>query len=242
MPELATHSKELAVMALTTRVGNRMCHYHTRYTNHASTDTKAVEQNLLPKITGVPYTRTAVKSRIKKETTNDEEHDDEDDGNATDISTGSYKPRTSTTVYDDAMSCGCSLEDVLLDFFFWKDTLAVSPTTQIKEGWGGDMMDPRTRTFVCALLKGQPGIELDWLYEIDAKGSLVSMSQMYHKQGQALRRWYKNRETEANPQESDSEDESLLPETKGESSKTGAQASSKKKHQKSKSAVSKDKK
>jgi hypothetical protein len=52
------------------------------------------------------------------------------------------------------------------------------------------MMDPRTRTFVCAILKGQPGIELDWLYEVDAKGKMVSLSQMYHKQGLALKRWY----------------------------------------------------
>jgi hypothetical protein len=93
MPELATYCKELAVMALTTRVGNRMCHYHTRYTNHTLTDAKAADQDLHPKITGVPYARTAVKFRIKKETN---EEEDEDDGNATDTSTGSYKPRTST--------------------------------------------------------------------------------------------------------------------------------------------------
>ena len=221
MPELATHSKELAVLTLTTRVGNRMCHYHTRYTNHTSTDAKAAEQDRCPKITGVPYARTAVKARVKKETNVDED-EDEEDGNATDTSTGSYKPRASTvTVYDDAMSCGCSLDDVLLDFFWWKDTTAVSPTTKIQESWGGDMMDPRTRTFVCALLRGQPGIHLDWLYEIDGKGRTISLSQMYHKQGQALRKWYKRREEEVNPPESDSEDQSLVPETtNGENSKT----------------------
>ena len=148
IPELATHSKQLSVMTLTTRVGNRMCHYHTHYTNHSPTDAKATKQDYYPKITGVPYVRTAVKARLKSD-------EDEEDGNAIDTSTGSYKPHTSAvTVYDDAMSCGCALKDVLLDFFWWKDTVAVSLTTKIQEGWGGDMMDPRTHTFVCALLRG----------------------------------------------------------------------------------------
>ena len=191
-----------------------MCHYHTRYTNHTSTDAKAAEQDRHPKITGVPYACTAVKARVKKETDEDE---DEEDGNATDTSTGSYKPHASAVVpvYDDAMSCGCSLDNVLLDFFWWKDTMAVSPTMKIRESWGGEMMDPRTRTFVCGLLRGQPGIQLDWLYEIDTKGRTISLSQMYHKQGLALREWYKRREEEVNPPESESEDQSLLPETKG---------------------------
>ena len=212
MPELATHSKELAVMTLTTRVGNRMCHYHTRYTNHTSSDSKAVEDDLYPKVTGVPYTRSAVKARIKKEPDDDDEADDDDDGNNTDTSNRSYKPRTfAPIVYNNAMNCGCALEEALLDFFFWKDTVAQSPTTGMTEGWGGDMMDPRTRTLVCTLLKGQPAIELDWLYEVNAKGDSVSLSQMYCKQTQALRRWYKNRELEVNPPVSDSENESLLP-------------------------------
>ena len=207
MLELATYSKDLAVMTFTMRVGNLMCHYHTRYTNHTSaTDVKAAELGLYPKVTGVPYARTAVKSRIKKENSDD---DDDDDDNTDD---DDYKP-PAPAAYAESMSCGCSLEDALLDFFFWKDTTATSPSTSIREAWGVDMLDPRSRAFVCTILRGQPGIELDWLYEIERNGKIITLSQMLYKQTQATKRWYMKREAQA-AMDPDSEEESLLPEPK----------------------------
>jgi len=214
MLELATYSKDLAVMTFTTRVGNLMCHYHTRYTNHTSaTDVKAAELGLYPKVTGVPYARTAVKSRIKKENSDDDDDDDDntdDDDDDDNTDDDDYKP-PAPAAYAESMSCGCSLEDALLDFFFWKDTTATSPSTSIREAWGVDMLDPRSRAFVCAILRGQPGIELDWLYKIERNGKIITLSQMLYKQTQATKRWYMKREAQA-ATGSDSEEESLLPE------------------------------
>ena len=64
-------------------------------------------------------------------------------------------------------SCGCSEEDVLMDFYFWKTWEITSPVTGITEGWLAHALDLRSRAFVTAGFRSLGLFTLDELYTGD---------------------------------------------------------------------------
>ena len=64
-------------------------------------------------------------------------------------------------------SCGCSEEDVLMDFYFWKKWSITSPVTGVTEGWLANGLDPRDRAFVTEGIRSLGLFTLDEMYSAD---------------------------------------------------------------------------
>ncbi|KAH9480107.1 hypothetical protein JR316_0006704 [Psilocybe cubensis] len=66
------------------------------------------------------------------------------------------------------MSCGCLIDDVLLEFYFWK-TLTISsplPSLQgLEEPMKGDVFEPRHRSFLIKVFKEQSLLTADDIYD-----------------------------------------------------------------------------
>ncbi|KAJ2935920.1 hypothetical protein H1R20_g1174, partial [Candolleomyces eurysporus] len=73
------------------------------------------------------------------------------------------------------LHCGCALEEVLLDFAFWKRTTVVSASTGASE-YFAIPLKPRDRLFLCHVLR-QLNVTLDFIYEYDTNGKHTSVEQ-----------------------------------------------------------------
>jgi hypothetical protein len=62
------------------------------------------------------------------------------------------------------LDCGCSADDVLLDFYWWKMTIATSISTNIEEGWRGERLEPRPRLFMKSEWEYISGLTVDDIY------------------------------------------------------------------------------
>jgi len=159
MPAFATYSRQLALMCLTTRVRNTMCHYHSRHTSSKYGNDHALnDKRPHLKVTGVAYPRTAVSKQVKEEDDDEEEDDNDDHGTENEVKAGT------------ALHCGCWTDDALLDFYLWKSTTAESPSTHALDGWREDLLDPRQRAFVSTAFVEYSGLKVNGMYEVDLQG------------------------------------------------------------------------
>ncbi|KAF9531636.1 hypothetical protein CPB83DRAFT_833314 [Crepidotus variabilis] len=69
------------------------------------------------------------------------------------------------------MHCGCSVEDVLIEFYIWKTSKirSTNPALQLDgeplfEGMGEMIIRPRLRSFIVGIFRGFSGLSLDDLY------------------------------------------------------------------------------
>lgn len=63
------------------------------------------------------------------------------------------------------LNCGCSEDEALLDFYWWKMAEATSPTTNATEGWlDHRKMDPRTRTLIFNFFADWTHMEVNNIY------------------------------------------------------------------------------
>lgn len=62
------------------------------------------------------------------------------------------------------LDCGCSADDVLLDFYWWKMTVATSISTNVEEGWGRERLKPRSRLFMKSEWEYISGLTVDDIY------------------------------------------------------------------------------
>ena len=170
MPMVATYSRELALMCLTTRVRNIICHYHSRHTSSKySNDHALSDKRPHIKVTGVAYPRTAVSKQVKEE--DDEDEDDNDDhGTGSEVKAGM------------ALHCGCWTDDALLDFFLWKTTTIQSPSTQVSDRWREDILEPRQRAFVTTAFKEYSGLKVDNLYNYNSEGKVQNTPKLLRAQ------------------------------------------------------------
>jgi hypothetical protein len=65
------------------------------------------------------------------------------------------------------MNCGCLLDEVLLDLFFWKSGTLRSASTGVVEDWGPNPLRPRDRAFVCDSIRDVGAIKVDDIYAYD---------------------------------------------------------------------------
>lgn len=159
MRQLATYSRELAIMALTSRFKNFMCLYHSRNTSNQYTNDVVAEGDEI-KVTGVPYGRIAT-SRV--------------------TSVGDHA-QGGPVHAGVAFSCGCATEDVLLDFYVWKTTFVTSQSTDQEEGMKDDIFEPRHRAFAIEAIKSLGGIRLKNLYYKNPNGTIQNDATSLAKQ------------------------------------------------------------
>jgi hypothetical protein len=79
---------------------------------------------------------------------------------------------------DGYWNCGCSEDDVLLDFIFWKTWSITSPVTQVSEGWLDQTLEPRSRAFCTTAFKAMHHLTLDEMYTGDRDYALHRQIQL----------------------------------------------------------------
>jgi hypothetical protein len=137
LPQAATTNRVLAKACFLTSPMNYMCRHHQ---SKAKRQGKIDGQNTIPgeyKVTGVAYEKILVSKH------------------------NGYRSEPGF------FSCGCSEDDVLMDFFFWKTWVITSPTTQVTEGWLGQTLEPRTRAFITTAFREMQMVSLDEMYSGD---------------------------------------------------------------------------
>ncbi|KAF9471928.1 hypothetical protein BDN70DRAFT_938572 [Pholiota conissans] len=139
-PQAAQISYDLALVVHENHWDNKQCRFHERTKNFGDVDGK-----LDPKNSTVVY-GVAHKSTI------------------------GAKKGTSTPPEEGFMHCGCQINEVLLDFYFWKTWTAKSYNeaySSIAEALGSDYFNPRIRTFVVQAFLRESFLTLNDLYAPD---------------------------------------------------------------------------
>jgi hypothetical protein len=81
----------------------------------------------------------------------------------------SHSAKDVTVPPEGHLHCGCNIDVVLLDFFFWKTwTLnGVVGATMVTESLQGDLFSPRHRAFIAKAFIEATGLTVDDLYSSD---------------------------------------------------------------------------
>lgn len=154
-PESAYTSRELALHCLTTNCGNTLCLYH-----HYHDKLSIINDSNPPrahKVTGVPWKRNAY-------------------GKA---------PGTVKIKLEDpnALHCGCQVDEVLWDFYWWKTEKIFSPTLNIAEPWRNTRVDPRTRGFFVQFLERFALVDINDIYTGSTDFNRSWMKRLEHMEG-----------------------------------------------------------
>lgn len=136
-PEAAYVTKELALHCLTSCFNNTVCIYHW-YHDKAGKYNDANPPHT-HQITGVPWER---------------------DMNAKD------RPKDHPLIVlpTGALHCGCSENDALWDFLWWKTGGIYSPTLNIAEAWRTTRLEPRARGLMVEFIRKFTHMTLDDIY------------------------------------------------------------------------------
>ncbi|KDR65895.1 hypothetical protein GALMADRAFT_217290 [Galerina marginata CBS 339.88] len=93
------------------------------------------------------------------------------DGNGT-LGGVSFRPSgfglSDKPMIDDHMQCGCSIEDVLLEFFLFKTRRARSKNPMYRNhlhGMGRTVITPRIRAFICQGFRDDTGLTIQDIYD-----------------------------------------------------------------------------
>jgi hypothetical protein len=176
LAEAAFHSKKVAAHCLILNTAVTKCPYH--FINGFSTRNDIVHG----KVTGVPFKPDkSKKGHVGADHLDRLTHKDSQ-GCTRPLQPNSYNPNfTLENVLEfffvstdgvHCLHCSCALDNVLLDFAFWKRTTLVSPSTGVQIP--APSLKPADRAILLAVLK-QLHITLDLIYEYDDKGRQRSM-------------------------------------------------------------------
>ena len=125
-PEAAGAMRALALHCFLTIPGNYCCTYHAHFDTRGKYH-DAVGGKHGCHVTGTPHPRKMNRMQAK--------------------TTVQRPPQPRIKGY---LHCGCPEDDVLLSFFWYKWGLMVSPLNGRQEGWRGQHLEPRMRTFMVA--------------------------------------------------------------------------------------------
>lgn len=86
-----------------------------------------------------------------------------------------YEPSQSNSISEGIMSCGCVVENSLLDFYLFKTGQLWSPTKLQWEDWQSQRMHPRIRELVLTQVKLETlwGLDDIWCYKANEKGEVT---------------------------------------------------------------------
>ncbi|KAJ2935258.1 hypothetical protein H1R20_g1836, partial [Candolleomyces eurysporus] len=159
--------------------GRTMCPYHS------ITNLTAIN-DFNPKsgqpVTGIAYPPTKSKKGLKDTSYLDRPPRVDAEGNVKPPKPNSYNPNFTLKrvlkffpVSKDGirmLHCGCALNEVLVDFSFWKRTTIVSPSTSATD-YLASPLRPRDRLYLCSILS-HLNVKLEFLYQYDTQDSCVS--------------------------------------------------------------------
>ncbi|KAJ2927468.1 hypothetical protein H1R20_g9634, partial [Candolleomyces eurysporus] len=179
LPEAPSHSMKLAASSFILNNGLTMCPYHS------ITNLTAIN-NFNPKsgqpVTGIAYPPTKSKKGLKDTSYLDRPPHVDAEGNVKPPKPNSYNPNFTLKrvlkffpVSKDGiwmLHFGCTLNEVLVDFSFWKRTTIVSPSTSATN-YLASPLKPRDRLYLCSILS-HLNVKLEFLYQYDTQDSCVS--------------------------------------------------------------------
>lgn len=136
-PEVSYISRKLALHCLTSRYHNTICLYHIGHDKGCKTnDTNPPNSHQL---TGVPWVRNF---NPKKKLPSKER----------------------VKLEPGILHCGCPEDDALWDFLWWKTTILLTPTSDIREPWRSSHLDPRSRAFMVTFIRSITYLDIDDIY------------------------------------------------------------------------------
>jgi hypothetical protein len=80
------------------------------------------------------------------------------------------------------LHCGCSEDDALLDFWWFKSGEITSPFSGVTEGWLSEVAEPRPRAFMAKLFLETTALTINDLYSVDSAGRGQSLEFRLKKQ------------------------------------------------------------
>ncbi|KAJ2928259.1 hypothetical protein H1R20_g8837, partial [Candolleomyces eurysporus] len=167
-----SYSQKLAASVFIITNGRTVCHFHTVYDHRSKLNDAHPKPKSQQKFTGVPF--EPVKKPLRHPSYLDRPRVDSE-GRPKVPSPTSFNPNfTLARVLEffpvekgvRRLHCGCDFDEVLMEFYFWKRTKLVSPTTEASEGYGKPMK-PRDRAYLCASLTSLD-LSLNCLYRFDS--------------------------------------------------------------------------
>jgi hypothetical protein len=128
------YSRDLALHVMDSNKGNMICPYH-KERDRLGLNCDTNSEHSEYRVTGIPFERQVVTSG------------------------GTDRMRR-----EGILDCGCTEDDVLLDFYWWKNTSATSASTKEKEGWSTQRLNPRARLFMRVEWEYISGLTVDDIY------------------------------------------------------------------------------
>lgn len=133
-------TRELALHVLENKYHNLFCIYHQALDKAGRVHDRSGQGPF--RVTGTPFARLANEKPIK-----------------------SHPVQALVERRPGYMHCGCSEDEALLEFYWWKLAEATSPTTEETEGWlDHRKMDPRTRTLMFGFITAWTQMKVDDIY------------------------------------------------------------------------------
>ncbi|KAJ2936032.1 hypothetical protein H1R20_g1062, partial [Candolleomyces eurysporus] len=171
------HSLKLAASVLILANGRTVCPYHCI---HKEAQAKDVDSAKSEKVTGIAYEPSKTPLRLPSFLERPPRTDSY--GFQKPPKPNSYNPNfTLERVLEffilesngiRRLHCGCVLDEVLIEFSFWKRTMIQSPSTDVVEGLESPLR-PRDRLYLVSILDSLH-YTLTHLYHYDVKGKRVS--------------------------------------------------------------------
>ncbi|RXW13702.1 hypothetical protein EST38_g12156 [Candolleomyces aberdarensis] len=189
LPQAAFRSKRLAASIFVASNGRTVCHFHTVNDKGGLTnDVNAMEYDLKYKVTGVPYQRKSEQEKIRHPSYLTRAYGHERPPKPTSRNRNFTLERVLEffPVVDGAhtMHCGCLLNDVLIDFYFWKRVVMHSTSLKIYEPYTKPMR-PRDRLYFIAALNWLE-FDLEFMYSYDDNGFRQSSADRFKAHARRL--------------------------------------------------------
>ena len=146
-PEASCLSKELALHCFLNRNNNYVCPYHT-YLRKGSNDVNDHNPPLSHKVTGIPQVRNVNQGKTEAPIVRSRK----------------------------VFHCGCFEDDVLIDFWWWKNSTLKSLSKGIEEPWCSYRLDPYSRGFMVKWWKDTVHLNVNDIYSTHPQPDRRSLS------------------------------------------------------------------
>jgi hypothetical protein len=127
---------------MVTNRGNVICPYHKEKDKQGLVQDTTVTEDSPYQVTGTPFDRMI-----------------------------DLKKNVERTRRKGILDCGCTEDDVLLDFYWWKEMTVTSVSTGAEETWKHQRLDPRARLFMKHEWEYISGITVNDIYKRNMKHS-----------------------------------------------------------------------
>ncbi|KAK7025573.1 hypothetical protein VNI00_015926 [Paramarasmius palmivorus] len=188
-PELLTTSREIALTAMTSGVGNLICRYHT--INDKGVDKSIIADGLDGVLYGKPW--VTLHHTLKEQLLNAQKAAEEAALKQGFLPTPLQEwevPGWDRVKSRDprATDCGCVINDVLLESYLWKTGELTSYTSTIVDSWGTNFLTPRQRALVCRQYREGSLLDVDDLYPlVSVNGHWVRRDPLHPRRVQVQR-------------------------------------------------------